>query len=447
MMERRLLWVPALLALVACGDGDGEKNVRGTQLVAGADLKVEDVSEDGALIAYTDGADTLFVVSTDGGAPIQVAEGVDDARFEGQFLVAFQGESADKRTAATLLTLAPGDEAAQIAGTNVSINSVRASFDGLHLFFAENQADPQFEDLFLDGVGLVTGVENSRGRFSPLNDVLVLSTTIGDQSLVQAVPLGGGAPVVLAAGASNRFQIAADGRVIIGADENGDVADLTLLEGANATVLAPQASDNGFRLLDDQDTLAFLSQNGGVSIINLDGSGAADLVADGALELVAASSTGVIYATAFDVDSEVGDIRFVALDGTGDIAVGTNAADEGLSSDFAFYLFRDQAAVDPVTQEAEVGTLTVLDIGAGTLTELGGAVKKASYLNAGRVAFLDQADVLQVADLASGEVAVFQDLVDRFDLVPDDFGAETASRVVFSVKDGDEAGVYIDDIE
>jgi hypothetical protein len=446
-METRKRWLPALLALAACGDGgDGEQNVRGTQLVAGAELKVQDVSGDGAQVAYTDAADNLFVVPTAGGAAVLVAENVDDARFEGKFLVIFQGLSADERTAAVMLTLEAGQNTPVQTGTNVVTGSPRASFDGEHLFFAQNQANPTFEDLFLDGTEIFTGAESSRGRFSPLNDVLVLSTQAGNQKLVQAFPVGGGAPSQLGSGTSNRFQIANDGSVIIADNENGDIADLTRIANGNATVLAPQASDNAFRLLDDQDTLAFLSQGGALQVVNLDGSGAASLVAAGVVEIPAATRGGLVYATAFDNDSEVGDFRFVNADGTGDIALGADAIDEGFSSDQAFYLFRDGVIVDLVTQKDEEGSLKALTVANGNIATLGARVEKASLAKAAQVVFLDKDDLLQVADLASGEAEIFEDFVNKFDLVPDAAGSDVSSRVVFSVPGGEEAGVYIDDL-
>jgi hypothetical protein len=445
-MTRSLLLL-LCASFAACPKEEGPDTVIGTQLVAQAGLKLQDSSLDGSLLAYTDAIETLFVISTSGGAPIEIASNIDRARFRGGFLLAFSGVSSDEKTAANMLAFRQGETTPAFSGARVVLESLEESTDGLHLYFEANQvADPTLEDLFLDGQLLLSGVQNARGRFSPANDLLLLSNTNPDAtSALNAFPVEGGVAIPLATGNSNRFQITSDGaQILFGANEAGPIADLSLLAssgGGAPTQVVAQVNDDGFRLLKDNASLAFINLAGGLESIALDGTGRLELVPSGVIETEDASTNAIVYITNFDLVTGLPSLRMARADGSLDLNLGTLAVSEGFSPDNVFYFFRDTMRTDPTTLEPKDGTLRFVNTTTGALSTLAVDVKKVSVPDNTRTIFLTRNDLLQLADVATGERQVLQDFVDRFDLVR----SPAATQVAFSIKEGELAGLYLAD--
>ena len=431
-----------LFLVAACGgNGDGEDKVRGTQLVAGVGLKIEDVSADGTLIAYSDAAGKVFLVEAAGGDPTEIADGVDDAKFKGNILVLFTNISGIDQTAQTLQFVSPGSTTATTAtATGVKVDSVRASEDSAHLFFET------VDSAFLDDSAVVLDSAQIRGRFTADNQFLVVASNSNlalTESVVQAFPLGGGAPVNLpgcVTGCSSRFQVSNAGRqVVFGANEVGDAADLTVVDanGQGATILAAQGSDNAFVIAEDSETLVFLDKafGGTLSSIGLDGSGLTSLGSQGVVDIIAANAEAVVYATVLNADTAT--LRVVGADGAGDAALATNAVDEGFSSDGAFYLFRDGVT-------GGVGTLKFTSTQGFSAEEVAAGVDKASYQNDTLVVFIDSNGLLQVVDLTSNKATLFEDFINKFELLRQANG--DAAQVAFTVPGGAAAGLYVEDL-
>jgi hypothetical protein len=436
--------VAGLFLLAACGggNGDGEDNVRGTQLVAGVGLKIEDVSADGTLIAFSDAADKIFLLEAVGGTPIEIAAGVDDVKFKGNILVLFTNINAVDQTAQTLQFVSPGSTTATTANTaDVKVDSVRASEDSAHLFF--ETAD----GAFLDDNAVVLDSAQIRGRFTADNQFLVVasnSNVAQTESVVQAFPLGGGAPINLpgcANGCSSRFQVSNVGQqVIFGANESGDIADLSVVSanGQGLTTLAAQGNDNAFVIAEDSETMVFIDKavQGVLSSIGVDGSGLTTLGSQGVVDIIAANADAVIYATTINADNTL-TLRIVGADGAGDAALAQNAEDEGLSSDGAFYLFRDGVT-------GGVGTLKFTSTQAFSAEDVAAGVDKTSFQNDTVVFFSDNKDLLQVVDLTSNKVTLFEDFINKFELLRQANGE--AAQVVFTVPNGAAAGLYIENL-
>lgn len=418
-----------------------------TLLVPGAGLTLQDVSEDGTLIAYTDSQGSLFTIPSIGGASLFIAANIDAARFKGKFLLLFQGLSVDGESAAAMLTLLRGETQPTPTGARVNIDTVRASADGEHLFFEQDQAlDPSIQDFFLDGVSLGSAIK-VRGRFSAANNFLVVSSDIADPNnpggelgQVRSFSLLGGAPIpLLASGAAGRFDISKDGQsVIIAANETGDVADLVRvpIAGGAGLLLVPQGSDNAFSVLDDGARLAFLQPNDpnqpttfGLGVIGLDGLGRALLVASGVADITATAQDTIVYTTS------AGQARMIGTDGSADTTLGASILDEGFSPGEQFYTFRDQVV-------GEAGRLQVVNVGTRGLSTLGASVTKSSFIDEGRVVFLD-GPLLQIGDLATAGAQTLSGLASGFDEVPDGVGIETSSNIVFTIPSGANAGLVI----
>jgi hypothetical protein len=431
-----------LLSACGDGDGDGEDKVRGTQLVAGAGLKVEDVSADGKLIAFSDAAGKVFLIEAAGGGATEIASGVDDVKFKGNILVLFTNINAIDQTAQTLQFVSPGSTTAITANTtDIKVDSVRASEDSAHLFFET------VDSAFLDDSAVVSDSAQIRGRFTADNQFLVVASNSNlaqTESVVQAFPLGGGAPINLpgcANGCSSRFQVSNVGQqVIFGANESGDIADLSVVgaNGQGLTTLAAQGNDNAFALAEDSETMIFIDKavQGTLSSIGLDGSGLLSLGVQGVVDITAANADAVVYATTINADNTL-TLRIVGADGAGDAALAQNAEDEGLSSDGAFYLFREGVT-------GGVGTLKFTATQAFSAKEIAAGVDKASFQNDTLVFFSDNKDLLQVVDLTSNQITLFEDFINKFELLRQANG-ETA-QVTFTVPAGKAAGLYIEDL-
>jgi hypothetical protein len=434
----------SLFLLSGCGggNGDGEDNVRGTQLVAGVGLKIEDVSADGTLIAFSDAADKIFLLEAAGGTPIEIAAGVDDVKFKGNILVLFTNINAVDQTAQTLQFVSPGSTTATTANTtNVKVDSVRASENSAHLFF--ETAD----GAFLDDNAVVLDSAQIRGRFTADNQFLIVasnSNVAQTESVVQAFPLNGGAAINLpgcATGCSSRFQVSNAGQqVIFGANESGDIADLSVVgaNGQGLTTLAAQGNDNAFVIAEDSEILVFIDKavQGSLASIGVDGSGLISLGVQGVADIIAANADAVIYATTVNADNTL-TLRIVGADGAGDTALAQNAVDEGLSSDGAFYLFRDAIA-------GKIGTLKFTATQGFSAQEVAAGVDKASFQNDTLVFFSDNKNLLQVVDLTSNKVTLFEDFINKFELLRQANGEVT--QVAFTIPGGKAAGLYIENL-
>lgn len=444
--------LPAILFLglvTACGKNAPLDNTGNNNNNNAVQIGVQDVSDDGLQIAYTNAQSTLFVMPVAGGTATQVATQVQRARFKGKTLVAYQALDAAGVFAGTMLTVPLGTTSALVAGTQVVVESVRASEDGDHLYF-ESQTSPGVFEAKLDGSTLVSGASKLRGRFSPTNNYLVFSSkvSVGGSSVrsVKSYPLAGGAPItLLAANASMRFDIAANGLdVVVGSNHISGTDTTTIsrlnIAGGGPTTLAANANETDFRLLDSaaSSTLATLtliySQPDSLERIQLDGTGGAVLktVGSGVVDTEASSINAVVYATFVDAISGLATLRFVRSDGTGDLALGTAALDLGFTQDDGGYLFLSDATVNGWTTS---GTLKALDVNTGTITVLGSNVTDVSELDATRVAFIDSAGTLKLADLTSGVSTTIDTEVTGFAKVPDALGSPVASQIAYSRAD------------
>jgi hypothetical protein len=422
-----------------CTD-DASCAVTGTPIIEGTGLTVQDVSDDGITLAYTDAAGNLFVVPTDGGAPAQVATGVDRARCRGPWLAIYQGLDALGVQADTMLLLPQGTTTPLAAGTFVLVATVDASPDGEHYaFVAKQTSGGSVEDVILDGNVVVAGSTKERARFSPASNYLVVSSTVATVKRLQAFPLAGGSPVTLApSGAAKRFSITPDGAIVVfGANDNGSLANLTRIPigGGTTTPLVAGASRRAFRVLEDGLTLAFLYPPSALEAIQLDGTGLLTLVGSGATDIIQTSSHEIVYATLVDSTTGLATLRIIDKDGTADTALGSAALDEGFAPGEGFYIFRDGVV-------GQSGELRGIAQSGGPLFSLGARVNRSSFADAGRVVFLDDSYALRKASLATGAVALLEDGVGSYNVVPDAPGA-SSSRVAFAIPADPGAGIYV----
>lgn len=416
-------------------------------LVGGADLVLEDVSEDGLYLAYTDAAHNLYHVQLAGGAPALVSTGVDRARYKGKFLMVYKGLGATGDVAGTMLVVPEGTVSPSLTTAFVKVNTVIASPDGNHYAFERLPSDgATTADVYLDGTRLFADATTSRQAFSPTSNYLVASDFFADPSsgtkykVVRAYPVAGGAPKTLVAdGAASRFSIAPNGQqVVVGFNDSGPQADLTVvpITGGAGTLLMAAARDKDFRVMEDGATLIFMDlDTSGLNRIGLDGSGLGVVVGAAVADLDATSSTLVIYAT--DVDNATGfkALRAVKKDGTKDTALGDLAQNEGFTPDEAYFTYRSEMLGDE-------GSLGVLVVATMKASQFATGVVKSSVADNDRVVYLDSAGSLKQAALATGAKTAIADHVTTFRLVSDGLGMTTKGRVAFVVGVG-VPGIYV----
>lgn len=434
-----------------CADPDCAEDpfcaVVGTRLVSGEGLVLEDVAEDGLYLAYTDASHTLFTVPLAGGAPVQIATGVDKARFKGKFLMVYQGIDASGKIAATMRVVPEGTSAASLTTQLVKLNTVIASPDGNHYLF-ERKPDDQSttDDVYLDGNLIFAAATTAREAFSPASNYLVASDFYKDpgsgtkMNVVRAWPLDGGPPTTLVASdAASRFSITPNGQsVVVGFNDSGPAADLTLvpMTGGNGTLLVEGGRDQNFDVMEDGATLVFMDvANEGLSKIGLNGQGLATLVPSGVASLDGTSKDLVVYATAVDGGTGLATLRAIKKDGTHDMALGDLALNEGFSPGAAYFTYRDQLG-------ASDGNLQVLAVATMTRTQFATGVVKSSVADDMRLVYLDTGGLLRTAALATAAKATLEDHVTFFRLVSDGVGVLTKSRVAFVVGVG-APGIYV----
>jgi hypothetical protein len=431
--------VVGLLALAGCPGENAEDTVRGTLLVEGERLKVEDVSKDGTTIAYSDADDSIFLISVNGGTPVEVASDIDDAEFKNDVLVLFSAVDNLAGTG-TLQFVRPGQTTASNPIPDVNISSVEVSEDSQHIYYEVIEGvDPDFVgSAFLDEVEVVpeTDPGEVRGRFTADNQFLIVSfNPAAAESAIIAVPLNGGANISIPGcdvGCSARFQVSNSGQqIVFGANENGDNADLTAISasGQGEVTLSAGASDNAFVIAKDSERLLFLDDALVLNQINLDGTGLSSLGVEGVVDIVEANSTAIVFASDINAISGLATLHIVNADGTQDTTIsGVNTAkDEGFSPDNSFYLFMDNVI-------GGSGTLKFTSTQAFSVEEISGAVDKASFQNDTSVVFLNDSGLLQTVDLNTNQPAFYDDLI------------QESSQVVFTVPGGKSAGLYIDDL-
>ena len=435
-----------LLTVVALGCGGDDGSPDGA-LATGSNLNLQDVSPDGAWLAYTDDADVLFVVDIENGESQELADSVDRARFRGNTLAIFQGIDALGETADAMLIWRPGGDVMD-SGALVVPRTVRGSAD--HIYYEERvEVGSGTKNLFLNGSLVVEEADRERARFSADSSWLVVGSNINAASPVEAFPTGGGAKVTLAADdAANRFQIADDSEtVVIAVNESGDVADLATIPagGGSTEIIVDQGSDNGFTLFGD--SLAFLAPNDpqtptdfGLERIELDGSNRSELVASGVVDIVDTSSTDIVYATAFDFDTEIGTLRVASADGASDRELGTAALSEGFCPDESCYVFFDQLAGADSS-----GRLQLYRSADDSLTTLDDSAVRSSFMNATTLVFRTDNDELRRADTTTGETTRIRANVSDYEKVPDSIGGDSG-RVVYEIQGGSNPGLFIESL-
>jgi hypothetical protein len=437
-----------------CGDGvcgptescgscplDCSCQVTGTQLAAGAGLHIEDVSRDGAYVAYLDAAANLFAVSTTGGAPVMLSTAVAKARYKGGFLFVFHGLSASGKTAASMEIFPVGGATAVATDVQVKVKTAVASDDQNHYAYA--RISPNGRDLVLDGTVLFADATSVHADFSADSARLVAALSYQDPGTglqvqpVRAYPIAGGAPVTLVAdGAGQAFALTPDGTaVVVAANDNGATANLALvpLAGGAATPLVT-ADHKGFEVTSDGATLVF-SDAGALRVTSLSGGGVMTLVASGVLSIEDVSAQTVIYATAKDPTTLLETLRVVRIDGGGNVALGAQAASEGHTDSATTVGARDNIV-------GSAGDLEIVAVPALTRATLGSMVTKSSFPDDARVVYVDTA-ALRVAPVTGGSATTLQGQVSSFELVPDSLVASTRGRVAFILPIGVDAGLYI----
>jgi hypothetical protein len=415
-------------------------------LVSGAGLVIRDVSDDGAYLAYTDSTGTLFEVATAGGAPMQLAAGVARARYHGRFLVIHRGVDAAGKVAASTSIQSDRGTAPSPGGSQVVIDEVRASPDGEHLYLASKETiDPTLEDLSLDAQTIVIGAKHERVRFSPSSDRLVVATdepdALGDLiGSVRSYPTAGGPPItLLGAGATLRFDVTPDGtRVVLGANENGRIADLTLVPilGGPSTLLAAGASDDGFRVLEDGTALVFARPDGSLFAIDLAGANLRMLAPAGVLDLIDQSASAVVCVTGVDAVTNLETLALARAAGGGLVSLGSLAIGEGFTPGGESYFFRD------AVQVSGSGRLQVAEVASGLVRTLGASVIRVVRTDDRHVLFLDTSGILSEGDAILGTSRPVQAGVGSFDEVADGLGLP-AGRVAYALPNGASAGIYV----
>lgn len=414
----------------------------GIKLAGGAGLTLQDVSTDGAKVAYTDANRVLFAVNTSGtGTPVQLATSVDKARYKGGFLFVFHGVDSTGKVASSLDVLAVGGTTVLHSDSNVKVKSTTGSVNGQH--YAYTRAASGNVDLVVDGLAAYSGADSIKAKFASTSAYLVASVTDSSSGTavqsVEAFPTAGGAMITLLAdGAGAAFAISPSGtQVVLGANDAAGSADLTVvpITGGTGTLLTT-ADDKNFTVLSDNATLVY-TDAGAVRSIGLSGTGGKTLVASGAIDVADVSDAAVIYATAVDTVTGLETLRVARTSGAGDAALGTGAVAEGQTPGGTVAAARTSVA------GVLGGDLVVVPISTLVGTTAGQKVTKSSFPDNNRIVFSDAIGTLSSGASSGASSAALQTLVAQFELVPDSAGSTTRGRVAYVIANGASAGLYV----
>lgn len=416
----------------------------GTQLAAGVGLTFQDVSSDGAYLAYTNASGDLFRVATNGAsAPVQVSTGVSKARFKGQFLFTFSGIDATGKYA-TAMSVFPqaGTAAIRTDGPAIRVKSLTTSADGAHYAYLRGGVG-QPRDVLLDGRVIFPAAVSAKIQFTPNSTALIAAHWYLDDGgtqvrPVRAYPVAGGAPVTLVAdGAGTSFALTPSGTgVIVAANANLGRADLTLvpITGGTGTVVAT-GDDSGFRVLPDGTSLIYVDASA-LRKVDLSGGGGSTLVGSGVITIEDVSQQSIVYATFEDATTGLKTLRIVRVSGPGDSVIGTSAESEHFTPSAAFVGARTNIV-------GGAGGLTLMSVASLASVSIATDILSSSFPDDTRVVYLDSIGTLNIAAATGGSATVVQARVNRFELVPDSLGSTTRLRAAYVLANGVAAGVYV----
>jgi hypothetical protein len=457
------------------GEGEGEGSISpGQNIVTGAGLNLEDVTNDGVTIAYRDANNALNEVPVAGGSSTPVPTTVlvtDQAEYHGSFLIAYHG-FADPTTKKVAITAEVRDGSGTISnlGNNIKISSVKASPDGAHLFHEEsagtitdsNGVAQSIENLFLDGANLLgdvapNHVEKAKARFAPTSASFMVGAKIVDATattvdhFVRVFPVGGTTFATIASdasaglrnGPSTQNQFSPDGNtVFFGAGKNSNVITLaaSAADGTGTPVqLRAGADQQTFKISLDGTKVIYLVDtvtSGAIESVGFSGGTPGVIRAGGAskaLDLGTLTTNHIVYATSIDATSGNETLAVIGLDGTGDTPIGPEGVDEGSSPDGRFIAAR-------INVNGGVGDLAVFDSTSSAAPKAeGSGIKKVSIASNTEYVSLDSLGTLRLGHFAGGSSQIATGVA-HFVLVKDSATSTTSSKVAYS-RDAD--GIWV----